>query len=52
MKKSVFWDHKQCTQAQQRVFVRRGNTTVISTRQRNTVDVFTRKIYQEVKNHA
>lgn len=49
MRKSVFWNHKQCTQAQQNVFVSRGNTTVIGKRQRKTVDVYTRKIYQLVK---
>lgn len=46
---SVFWHHYLCTQAQQRVWKDRGQTTVIGRRQNKEVPVSVRRKLQFCK---
>lgn len=46
---SIFWRQYNCTQAQQKVWKDRGNTTVIGRRQNKEVKVFVRKQLQICK---
>ena len=43
---SIFWRHYTCTQAQQKVWKDRGNTTVINRRQNKEVKVSVRRKLQ------